>query len=189
MGKHLWKKGLRRCRLCKKLLKLEHSNFYKAKGEGKDFGYECRSCHNNQKKKWRDTLKGKKAERKYRKKYYREKLMPNPKYRIDKSISTAVCISLNGKKAGRKWENLVGYTLEDLIIHLEKQFDNKMSWNNYGSYWWLDHIKARSLFNYISPEDKEFKECWGLKNLQPLEKIENIKKSNYWEVGKSNRKK
>ena len=53
-----------------------------------------------------------------------------------------------------------------------------MTWDNYGSYWWIDHIKPRSLFKYEKPEDKEFKECWALKNLQPMEKIANIKKGN-----------
>jgi len=42
--------------------------------------------------------------------------------------------SLKGKKAGRRWEKLVGYTLEDLREHLESQFDNKMNWENYGGY-------------------------------------------------------
>ena len=86
--------------------------------------------------------------------------------------------SLRGKKEGRRWESLVGYKLKDLIMHLEKQFDENMSQVNYGSYWWIDHIKPRSLFNYTIPEDKEFKECWSLGNLQPMEKIANIKKSN-----------
>ena len=45
---------------------------------------------------------------------------------------------------------------------------------------WIDHIKPRSLFKYKKPENKEFKECWALNNLQPLEKIANIKKFNHY---------
>lgn len=86
---------------------------------------------------------------------------------------------LKGKKAGRKWEHLVGYTLQDLIIHLEAQFDEKMNWSNYGK-WEVDHIKPKSLFVYVSPEDSEFKKCWALKNLQPLEKSANRKKFNHY---------
>jgi len=41
-----------------------------------------------------------------------------------------------------------------------------------------NHIRPRSLFKYNSPEDSEFKECWVLKNLQPLEKTANLRKSN-----------
>ena len=32
----------------------------------------------------------------------------------------------------------------------------------------------------IMKKDPEFKKCWALKNLQPLEKITNIKKSNHF---------
>lgn len=104
----------------------------------------------------------------------------DPKYRLDCNMATAIWISLKGQKAGRKWEILVNYTLKDLTKHLESQFDDNMNWNNYGSYWWIDHIKPRSLFHYISPEDSDFKCCWSLANLQPMEKIENIKKGNYY---------
>lgn len=110
-------------------------------------------------------------------KYQRE---TNPKYRLDENMGTAIWRSLKDKKAGRKWETLVNYTLKELIEHLEKHFNSKMNWNNYGSYWAVDHIKPSSLFNYTSPEDLEFKQCWTLKNLQPLEKIENIKKRNHY---------
>lgn len=100
----------------------------------------------------------------------------NPRYRIDASMASMIWQSLKGIKAGRKWEALVGYTLKDLIEHLEKRFTDKMSWKNYGPYWHVDHIKPRILFSYVFPEDKEFKECWALNNLQPLEGIANIKK-------------
>jgi len=108
----------------------------------------------------------------------RERRTKNLKLRFNGAISSMMSTSLKGKKAGRSWEVLVGYTIGDLMKYLERQFDDKMNWDNYGSYWHIDHIKPISLFNYIMPEDKEFKLCWELSNLQPLEKIENIKKSN-----------
>jgi len=73
---------------------------------------------------------------------------------------------------------LVDYTLDALMKHLENQFDKNMNWNNYGSYWEIDHKKPKSLFEYNSSEDLEFRECWALENLQPLEKIKNHKKRN-----------
>jgi len=44
--------------------------------------------------------------------------------------------------------------------------------------WHVDHIKPQSLFNFESPEDVEFKQCWALENLQPMSAKENRKKSN-----------
>ena len=111
-----------------------------------------------------------------KKKYNREytrKLRKNPKYRLDCSLSALIYQKLKKNKGGRKWENLVGYTLKDLTIHLENLFDENTNWENYGSYWELDHIKPKNTFTYIDAEDKEFKECWALSNLRPLEKILN----------------
>jgi len=107
------------------------------------------------------------------------------KFHLSGIVSRAVYKSLKGRKTGKHWEKLVGYTLKDLMEHLEKQFDGKMNWGNYGSYWEIDHRKPIALFKYNSPEDPEFKQCWSLENLQPLEKIENIRKSDnypYYEI-------
>jgi len=51
-----------------------------------------------------------------------------------------------------------------------------MNWDNYGSYWEVDHIIPRKTFNYNKPEDIGFQICWALDNLQPLTKKENLKK-------------
>ena len=95
-------------------------------------------------------------------------------------MSNGIYKALKEGKNWKRWKTLVGYTLNSLVEHLERQFDKNMSWDNYGPYWSVDHIKPKSLFVYISPEDPEFKECWALKNLQPMEKIENIIKSNHF---------
>ncbi len=133
---------------------------------------------------WRENNKERKKafDRKYanttRKQKRKVRRQLEPKFRLDSNMGSIVSICLRGKKAGRKWESLVGYTINGLIQHLEKQFDKNMSWENYGSYWSIDHIKPKSSFKYTHPEDEEFKECWTLINLQPMEKITNIKKSN-----------
>ena len=119
--------------------------------------------------------------KKHRSQACREERQNNPKLRIDCSIGSAIYQSLKGKKAGQKWEDLVGYTVQDLMEYLEKQFDSRMNWDNYGRYWQLDHIKPKALFRYAKPEDKEFKECWRLDNLQPLEaRANNIKGISYY---------
>lgn len=117
----------------------------------------------------------------YNRKYnreYRRKLRLNPRKRLDDAISRTIWQVLKGKKAGRKWESLVEYKLEKLVSHLEKQFEGKMNWENYGTYWWVDHIIPKSRFKYETAGSPEFKKCWALKNLRPMEKIANIKKNN-----------
>ena len=135
-------------------------------------------------KEWREKNREKKRimDRKYattiRKKKRKLRRKVDPKFRLDSNMSTMISVCLKGKKAGQTWKNLVGYTIEQLMKHLENQFDDRMNWENYGSYWWIDHIEPRSLFDYTFPEDSGFKKCWALDNLQPLEKIANIRKGN-----------
>lgn len=39
-----------------------------------------------------------------------------------------------------------------------------------------DHARPIASFNFNSPDDKEFKDCWALSNLRPLEAKENMSK-------------
>nr|CAI9751351.1 endonuclease VII [uncultured phage]CAI9752235.1 endonuclease VII [uncultured phage] len=99
--------------------------------------------------------------------------MLNLNYHLSKMFSNSLCASLKENKAGRHWENLVPYTLQQLKEHLEKQFDKNMSWNNMGEYWEIDHIIPRNLFKYQSEQDEQFQICWSLNNLRPLSMVEN----------------
>ena len=77
-----------------------------------------------------------------------------------------------------KYNKILGYTWLELREHLEKQFDNTMTWDNWGKVWEIDHIKPLSSYKYESIEEDSFKECWSLDNLRPLDKLENIRKYN-----------
>lgn len=93
--------------------------------------------------------------------------------KLNRNLSTAIYMALKGAKAGRHWEDLVDYNLQQLKEHLENQFTPEMNWNNYGSYWEIDHIIPQNTFNFETENDKDFKICWSLANLRPLEKIAN----------------
>lgn len=97
-------------------------------------------------------------------------------FRLSHRMSTAIRLSLNGKKSRMHWEVLVGFTIDELIEHLEHQFTEGMTWNNYGKEWHIDHIVPISSFNFTSFKDIDFKKCWSLPNLQPLYKLDNRKK-------------
>ena len=104
-----------------------------------------------------------------------EKRRENPTWVLSNRISRAIGKSIKSGKNGHYWESLVGYTREEIMLHLEEKFQTGMSWNNHGS-WHIDHIRAISSFNFSSPDEDEFKECWSLKNLQPLWAQDNLKK-------------
>lgn len=81
---------------------------------------------------------------------------------------------VKGNKSGRRLVDGLGYTIDKLREHLERQFTRKMSWTNYGTFWHIDHIRPISSFNILEFGDDEFKACWALSNLRPLEKKANI---------------
>ena len=97
-----------------------------------------------------------------------------PEVRLREAFSQSFRKALKDKKAGRKWETFVDYSLDELVNHLQSKFDSNMNWENYGLYWHIDHIKPMNLFDFTQPNS--IKECWNLNNLQPLEARENIRK-------------
>jgi len=119
-----------------------------------------------------------KAKQKQRKREWDRKRAADPVFRLGNNIRGNMYHALKAKKGFRKWETLIGYTLEDLIKHLTPQFSDGMTWENYGNVWHVDHITPKSWFKYDSTEHPAFKECWALKNLQPKLKVENIRKGN-----------
>jgi len=76
----------------------------------------------------------------------------------------------------QKSQVLIGCTFEALKIHLERQFTKEMTWENYGIYWHVDHI--RPCASYDLTVESEQLACFNFRNLRPLEKMENIRKGN-----------
>lgn len=109
-----------------------------------------------------------------------------------KHIRSCMKANINGRLKSRLCNknkkstfDVIGYTIEQLMAHLESKFypnpetGEMMTWENYGLHGWhIDHIIPDSLFNYSNIYDDDFKRCWSLDNLQPLWAKENLSKSN-----------
>ncbi len=110
----------------------------------------------------------------------RKRRKNNPQFRLSDSMSSLMRNALrynNLSKNNTTWKKLAGYTEIELQEHLELQFVDGMTWDNYGE-WHVDHIIPISFFQYKSPNDVEFKICWRLENLQPMLAMDNKMKSN-----------
>jgi len=95
------------------------------------------------------------------------KLMIRMRYRL--------WMALKGKQKKERTKNLIGCSIEDLKIYIEKQFKEGMTWNNYGSKGWtIDHIIPLSSVDLNNKE--ELKKVCHYSNLQPLWNYENSKK-------------
>lgn len=158
----------------KQATKWKQDNFEKQREINKK---SCRKWRENNPKKYKEAVRKwqKNNPEKIREKSKR--WLSIPKNRLNSNISNAISKSLKGNKKGRHWEDIIGYTLEKLMSHLEKQFKPNMNWNNYGYYGWhIDHIRPQASFNFTFYKDKEFKECWALENLRPLWWKDNLSK-------------
>ena len=83
-------------------------------------------------------------------------------------------------KTGKKTNTnilLFDLNFDSLKSHFESKFDDNMNWDNYGTYWHIDHIRPLSSFNL----ETELLEAWSINNLQPLKAIDNLIKSNKYE--------
>jgi len=111
--------------------------------------------------------------------YERNRKARDPLYKLISNFRTAIYTVLkesNVDKYGHYFD-ILQYTPEQLINHLELQFKDTMCWDNYGE-WHVDHKLPITHFNISEMGDEEFMRCWSLDNLQPMWGIENIRKSN-----------
>ena len=70
-------------------------------------------------------------------------------------------------------QDTMGCTLAQMRAHLEAQFKNGMSWDNYSELWEFDHIVPYKAFPTVKElEDYEKVVCW-YKNVRPLHKTQN----------------
>lgn len=107
--------------------------------------------------------------------FARKQYKDNPKMKLNHNMRTSIWRALKSNKNGCHWETLVGYTLGKLKRHLEKQFVEGMTWENYGE-WHVDHKIPVSVFNFTKPEHNDFLKCFALCNLQPLWAKDNLSK-------------
>lgn len=79
-----------------------------------------------------------------------------------------------GGKSRNRTEALVGYTMQQLVDHLEKQFTNGMTWElMLSGEIEIDHIVPVANFKVSSLDDGGLRNCWALANLRPLWKSDN----------------
>ena len=94
------------------------------------------------------------------------RILSNCRSRVNKALKC------NIKSASTK--KLIGCSIEKLLEHLESQFQDGMTWDNYGE-WHVDHIKPCALFDFTKEEEQ--RECFHYTNLQPLWAEDNLRKS------------
>lgn len=161
----------------KKDKKAYMEKWYKDNPEyGKQYYQKNKEKTDEKSKQWYEKNREKMKE--HRSKYRKNRRKTDLKYRLSRRTSNAIYNSLRGGKAGRHWEDLVGYTLTDLINHLKKTIPIGFDWQDYmEGKLHIDHIIPISAFNFVNSDHIDFKRCWALSNLRLLPAKENIIKN------------
>ena len=156
-----------------------------------DNGYyrkSCKECEKQSKVEYRKNPINKERLRKYHKRYRNTRRKVDPIFRLRMDIPTIVRRSIKKNYNGDSIWNYLPYNPKELKEHLEKQFDNKMNWDNHGSYWHIDHIIPQAMFHYDNESHPDFIKCWALNNLRPFPAVDNMKKSSIYNGKRITRK-
>lgn len=133
-----------------------YSEFYKNRSNKDGYEYYCKPCKYAQRVKNKEVDKQyyqrNKEERIAKAKIYeivnREKVRENhrlymkkrrqdPKFKLQQSIKALVNFHL--KEKTKRTNEYLGCSYEEYSLYLEKQFTKEMNWDNYGTYWEIDH--------------------------------------------------
>ena len=130
--------------------------------------YENKQHYKEYMKKYIKTEKFKNYLKEYRKKRYQNDIG----FRILTNIRTRTYLAIKNNSGIKSFKtiSILGCNIEELKQHLEEQFEENMSWENYGN-WHIDHILPCAKFDLTNLEQQ--KKCFHYTNLQPLWAKEN----------------
>lgn len=121
------------------------------------------------------------AQREYARRYAAKMRTMNParaaSARFTSLMNQSLRRAIGRGKSGSSWQQLVPYTVDDLMRHLERQFTKGMNWERFmAGEIHIDHIVPIKSFSFASEHDPEFRACWALTNLRPAWKGDNLSK-------------
>lgn len=135
---------------------------------------EARAKRNEYQRKYRATPEYRAKRNAYEREYW-AKRMQEPAYRLQKALRRRLHHALQGVCKAAPTLELLGCTTEELRLHLEAQWAEGMSWDNYGTHGWhIDHIKPCASFDLSDPAQQ--RTCFHYTNLQPLWARDNLAK-------------
>jgi len=155
------------------ILEKSKANYYLDLEKTRDI--KRKSYHKN-KEKHKERLKEYRIVNSERRtKYQRDKINNDIQYKLSANVRHRIITFLKKEDITKtnKTFDIVGCTPQFLKEHLESQFKDGMSWDNYGFYGWhIDHIIPLSS---AKNEEELYKLCYYT-NLQPLWAKDNLSK-------------
>jgi len=156
-----------RCKVCRKAYEQSEARkaYVKAYRESEARKAKIKAYQKAYRKAYEQSEKGKAYRKAYMKAYYKNRYQNDPVYKLHNNLRSGFGNWIKGNQKTCRTEQYVGCTYQELLDHLESQFEEGMTWENQGE-WHIDHIKAQSRFD-PTIEEEAFK-CWHYTNLQPM---------------------
>jgi len=133
----------------------------------------CKTCKNQYSRK--SYNKNKKEHNAKRVQREKKRYTEDAAYKLKRNLSRRLNHCM--RKDGESILNFIGCSINEAKRHIEKQFTEGMSWDNYGE-WHVDHIRPCSSFNFSNKVEAEA--CFHYTNLQPLWAEDNIRKADHY---------
>jgi hypothetical protein len=125
-------------------------------------------------KKWKHDYYQKEDNKKKRNEKDKLRKRTDIVFRLISNVRSQVHKILTEYKNNSTYE-LLGCNKEQLKYWLEYQFNEKLSWDNYGTYWHVDHVIPLVFFDLINSKEQFIAFNWS--NLKPLPATENLSKN------------
>ena len=165
--KAMAREGLFRCWRCKVVMSIKHKGAHKQP--------TCKPCQTKMTQEWakRNPDKQKAAQKRTR-----ERMMADPvkmlKVRIRGRINKAIKLYGRGVYVEGGKLRYLGCTAAEAVTHIERQMNSRMTWDNYGSAWHIDHRQPCASYDLTKEEDR--RKAFHYTNLQPLWARANVRK-------------
>jgi hypothetical protein len=180
-GSEVYKNKLLKTKERREILKNEDPEKYKANLKRiRDYIRKLREEDPERIKQYIENHKPKaKEKRKNNKELFAERqrnyMQSNLQAKLANNLRSRLCNSIKGGVKNGSAVRDLGCSLEIFIDYIEKQFEEGMSWDNWGrKTWHLDHKKPLSSFDLTDRE--QLKEAVHYTNIQPLWASKNLSK-------------
>jgi hypothetical protein len=163
------------CKKCESLYNKEYN--LKHKHQKQEYAKQYREKNKEKTKQYWHKVKSKYREQQIQigKAYNKIRYKNDPLFKVKHNIRNLIYISFKNSYKGKKTEQILGYTIEEFIQHLQSQFTEGMTLQNHGQgpgKWNIDHIVPIS----SAKTEEEIYKLNHYTNFQPLWWEENMAK-------------
>ena len=149
-------------------------NREKIKAQDKQYYTENKERIAAKNKKWYEANKDSKYQKQRKYGNFKKRYNSDVEFRLAHNLRNRLNLAIKRNSKSGSAVNDLGCSIGELKNHLESQFRDGMTWDNYGE-WQIDHIRPLCKFDLQNREEL-LKAC-HYSNLQPLWAAENRRKN------------